>query len=93
MAHRELDISALLRRGGEMNAAEVEQLTNELTEGKLSEMLRGFNDRSLDQPVKVVPAEGAPPASVRGYFTQEKFIWGRTPEGQHFNRDSLNRHV
>lgn len=30
--------------------------------------------------VKVIPFSHDPPASVVGYFTQQKFIWGKTPE-------------
>ena len=35
--------------------------------------------RSVDQPVKVVPLRGHPPKLVTGYFTQEKFVVGKTP--------------
>ncbi len=75
-----LDIIALLRRGGEMTPAEMEQLARELREAKLSELGRGVADRSLDQPVKVAPLAGHPPTSAAGYFTQQKFVWHRTPE-------------
>lgn len=75
-----LDIAALLRRGGDMTRDETKQLARELTEAKLSEMAVGASERSLDQPVKVIPFTQHPPKSVSGYFTQQKFIWGKTPE-------------
>jgi hypothetical protein len=75
-----LDIDALLRRGGEMTPAEVKQLSNELTEAKLSEMSAGVSTRGLDQPVKVMPSDAKPSSTAQGYFTQQKFIWGKTPE-------------
>jgi hypothetical protein len=75
-----LDIAALLHRGGEMTAAEMKQLSEELTEAKLFEMSAAVSARSLDQPVKVVPFSKQPPCIVQGYFTQQKFIWGKTPE-------------
>jgi hypothetical protein len=75
-----LDIAAMLHRGGEMTEAEVNQLTQEMTEAKLSQMSDGLLSRNLDQPVKVAPSIGEPPRVVRGYFTQQKFIWGKTPE-------------
>jgi hypothetical protein len=74
-----IDIFALLRRGGEMTAAEEKQLLEEWQEAKLSELSTAINSRSLDQPVKVMPLHGDPPKVVRGYFTQEKFIVGKTP--------------
>lgn len=75
-----LDIAELLRRGGEMTPTEVKQLAQELTEAALCQMSAGILSRSLDQPVKVVPMSQKPPTVVRGYFTQQKFIWGTTPE-------------
>jgi len=75
-----LDIDALLRRGGLMSPAEVEQLTRELTESKLSEMVSGFSDRTGDQPVKVMPPTNPLPIFATGYFTQQKSIWLKTPE-------------
>jgi len=51
-----------------------------LTQAKLVEMSIGSSERSLDQPVKVIPFSNDPPASVGGYFTQQKFIWGKMPE-------------
>jgi hypothetical protein len=75
-----LDIFGLLRRGGEMTAGEAEQLARELTQAKVAEMAAGSSTRSFNQPVKVVPLVDRPPAFVRGYFTQEKFVLGRTPE-------------
>jgi hypothetical protein len=74
-----LDVFALLRRGGEMTTSEMAQLANELTEAKLSEISQGFSGGSQDQPVKVVPFSASPPKFATGYFTQQKFIWGRTP--------------
>jgi hypothetical protein len=78
--NKPLDVFALLRRGGEMTASEMEQLASELTEGKLSEFGNSLSGRSLDQPVKVIALSGNPPNHVTGYFTQQKFIWGKTPE-------------
>lgn len=75
-----LDIGALLRRGGLMSPSEVEQLTRELTEAKLSEMVAGISSRSGDQPVKVVPLSAQPPKFATGYFTQQKSIWRKSPE-------------
>jgi len=63
-----------------MSPAEVEQLTRELTESKLSEMVAGFSGRTGDQPVKVVPPSNPLPKSAAGYFTQQKSIWLKTPE-------------
>ena len=63
-----------------MSPAEVEQLTRELTESKLSEMVAGFSARTGDQPVKVVPPSNPPPKSAAGYFIQQKSIWLKTPE-------------
>ena len=77
---RQLDITELLRRGGKMTEAEVKQLTEEMTEAKLSQLSAGITSRNLDQPLKVLPAIGEPPKVARGYFTQQKFIWGKTPE-------------
>jgi hypothetical protein len=78
MSH--LDIRALLTRGGLMTASEVEQLTSEMTQAKLTEMNGGISSRSGDQPVKVVPRLGEPPKFTDGYFTQQKAIWLKTPE-------------
>jgi hypothetical protein len=78
--NNKLDIAALLRRGGLMSPAEVEQLTRELTEAKLSEMAAGISTRSGDQPVKVVPFSDQPPKIAQGYFTQQKYVWLKTPE-------------
>jgi hypothetical protein len=75
-----LDISDLLRRGGEMTEAEVKKLAQEMTEAKLSGLSNGVSSRNLDQPVKIVPAIGAPPRVLRGYFTQQKFVWNETPQ-------------
>lgn len=75
-----LDVGAVLRRGGIMTADEVKQLGQDLTQAKLVEMSIGSSERSLDQPVKIIPFSNDPPASVGGYFTQQKFIWGKTPE-------------
>ena len=52
---RPLDVGALLRRGGIMTADEVKQLAQDLTQAKLVEMSIGSSERSLDQPVKVIP--------------------------------------
>lgn len=51
-----------------------------MTEAKLSQMSAGVKSRNLDQPLKVMPAIGEPLKVVRGYFTQQKYIWGKTPE-------------
>jgi len=75
-----LDVRALLGRGGEMTPSEVKQLRRELTEAKLHEMSSGIVEQTLDQPVRVIPFSGTPPAFASGYFTQQKFIWGKTPE-------------
>jgi hypothetical protein len=75
-----LDIYALLRRGGVMTALELEQLGRELTAAKLFEMARGVNEQTKDQPVKVSPMSPETPTFAAGYFTQQKFIWGSTPE-------------
>jgi hypothetical protein len=75
-----LDIAEMLHRGGMMTEAEVNQLTHEMTEAKLSQMSDGVKSRNLDQPLKVMPAIGEPLKMVRGYFTQQKYIWGKTPE-------------
>lgn len=77
---KKLDVAALLRRGGLMSDAEVDQLTRELTEAKLAEMVDGYSNRSREQPVKVVPLSGDPPKLANGYFVQQKSIWRRTPE-------------
>lgn len=74
-----LDISALLRRGGDLTEAEEKQLLEEMQEANLSELGGAIRTRSWDQPVKVVNAQGEPPKLVQGYFTQEKFINNRTP--------------
>lgn len=63
-----------------MSPSEVEQLTKELTEAKLSEMVAGISNRSGDQPVKVMPLSDRPPEYATGYFTQQKSIWLKTPE-------------
>jgi len=76
---RPIDMNALLRRGGEMTAAEEKQLTEEFLEAQLGDLSAAITSRSLDQPVKVIPLIGEPPAAVRGYFTQQKFITGKTP--------------
>jgi hypothetical protein len=75
-----LDTSELLRRGGEMSPDEVKQLAQELTEAKLAELSAGTSHRSFDQPVKVVPVGKHALTLANGYFTQQKFLWGRTPE-------------
>ena len=75
-----LDISALLRRGGLMSQSEVDQLTRELTEAKLSEMAAGISSRSGEQPVKVVPLSARRPNVATGYFTLQKGVWLKTPE-------------
>jgi hypothetical protein len=75
-----IDIFELLRRGGDMTDAEVTQLTDEMTEAKVSDLAAGTLSRAYDQPVKVVPWTGQPPAVVGGYFTQEKFICGKNPQ-------------
>ena len=63
-----------------MTPEEVEQLTRELTEATLAEMVAGISDRSRDQPVRVVPFSDQPPKFATGYFTQQKCIWMKTPE-------------
>jgi hypothetical protein len=64
-----------------MSPSEVEQLSRELTEAKLSEMINGFSTRSGEQPVKVLAfSNNRPPTFVTGYFTQQKSIWLKTPE-------------
>jgi hypothetical protein len=75
-----LDVDALLRRGGLMTDAEVEQLARELTFAKLEQMAFGTTSRTLDQPVKVMPLTDHAPKTVAGYFTQQKYVWGKTPE-------------
>lgn len=62
-----------------MSPAEVKLLTQELTEAKLSEMVEGISSRSGDQPVRVVPFSAQPPGFAAGYFTQQKWIWLKTP--------------
>ena len=74
-----IDIFALLRRGGELTAAEEKQLLEEWQEAKLTELRGAISARTLEQPVKVVPLRGTPPTASGGYFTQEKFIVGKTP--------------
>lgn len=76
---KQIDVFALLRRGGELSAAEEKQLIEEWNEAKLAELSGAISSRSWDQPVKVVPLEGDPPKFVRGYFTQEKFVNDKTP--------------
>jgi hypothetical protein len=77
---KQLDVRGWLRRGGEMTESEVKQLTQEMTEAKLCQLSAGIKSRNFDQPLKVVPAIGEPPKVVSGYFTQQKFVWGKTPE-------------
>ena len=74
-----IDIFELLLRGGDMTDAEVKQLTDEMTEAKISDLAASTASRAYDQPVKVVPMTGQPPAVVGGYFTQEKFICEKIP--------------
>lgn len=47
-----------------MTADEVKQLAQDLTQAKLVEMSIGSSERSLDQPIKVIPFINDPPASV-----------------------------
>ena len=75
-----IDVLALLRRGGRMTAAECEQLAQEMTEAKISDFSAGIFGRSHDQPIKVLPLSDQPHHMVSGYFTQEKYICGKTPE-------------
>ena len=75
-----IDPYDLLRRGGEMTAAEQKLLAESLIEGKLAELAGGLKSRTSDQPVKVVPiSQAQPPRTARGYFTQQKYIAGKTP--------------
>ena len=74
-----LDIAELLRRGGELTPAEEKQLLQEWQESKLAGLRDATSARTLDQPVKVLPRLGAPPKIATGYFTQQKFIVGKTP--------------
>jgi len=62
-----------------MTPAEVKELERELTEGKFLQMAQGAGDRTLDQPIRVEPFSAKPPAQATGYFTQQKYIWGKTP--------------
>jgi hypothetical protein len=75
-----INIGELLRRGGELSKAEAEQLTQEMREASLIKLGGGILSRDLEQPVKVVPAIGSPPNVVRGFFTQQKFVWNHTAE-------------
>jgi hypothetical protein len=77
---KSLDVAVLLRRGGEMTPSEVGQLGHELTQSKLLEMATGVSERTLDRPVIVVASSGREPTTASGYFTQQKYIWGKTPE-------------
>ena len=63
-----------------MTAPEAEQLGRELTAGKLLEMATGVSELTQDQPIKVSPMSDKAPTFAAGYFTQQKFIWGSTPE-------------
>jgi len=63
-----------------MTSSEIEQLTREMTEAKLAEMIAGAETRSGDQPIKVMPFSSNPPTFASGYFTQQKYIWRKTPE-------------
>ena len=74
------DINALLRRGGIMTPAEESELARELTSAKLYDMANGTLGQTMDQPVRVVPFIDVPPVFAYGYFTQQKFIWYKTPE-------------
>ena len=75
-----IDIDALLRRGGELTPAEEKQLLEEFNEATLATFRTSASTRSWDQPVKVVPLQVPPPATVEGYFSQEKFINDKTPK-------------
>jgi hypothetical protein len=76
-----IDIDALLSRGGELSSEEMSALARDLTHGKLLQMINATEARTLDQPVKVVAYfEDDPNPMASGYFTQQKFIWGATPE-------------
>jgi hypothetical protein len=75
-----MDLNALLRRGGVMTAPEVEQLGRELTAAKVLEMATGGSEQTQDQPIKVSPMSDKASTFAAGYFTQQKFIWGSTPE-------------
>ena len=75
-----MNISELLRRGGMLTDAEVRQLTDEFTEAQISEFSMSLTDRSFDQPVKVVPFSESPPRIARGYFTKQKYVFGKTPQ-------------
>jgi hypothetical protein len=77
---RPIDIFELLRRGGNLTDAEVKQLTDEMTEAKVSDLATSTSSRTYDQPVKVVPMTDQPPVVAGGYFTQEKFICGKNPQ-------------
>ena len=74
MPHSKLTIEQFLSRGLPLSDEELSRMCLDLTNEKLDEMQRGTRDGSLDQPVKVVPREGMPKATMSGYFTQEKFI-------------------
>jgi hypothetical protein len=80
MSQEPLNIDALLSRGGVMNPSESEQLYRELTAAGLLSLNAGVQQRTLDQPIRVVPLSDNPPLFATGYFTQQKFIWGKTTE-------------
>jgi hypothetical protein len=75
-----LDWKTLRGRKGELTAAEIHQLTLDMTAAKLLEMSRGIQDRTGDQPVKVIPRIGTPRGYASGYFTQQKYVWQKTPQ-------------
>lgn len=80
-------IEELLRRGGKLTKAELDEVSSQLTSDKRSEFAKGWFNHDEDQPVKVVPIlltksgdEESAPSHVRGYFCQLKTILGKTPE-------------
>jgi hypothetical protein len=71
----------LLKRSGSASAAELEKLAKELTGAKLSEMNDAIRRETIDRPVKVLTLEPniPPPARVKGYITQERYLLNKTP--------------
>jgi murein DD-endopeptidase MepM/ murein hydrolase activator NlpD len=74
-----LNVNELLSRGGILSDAEMDQLCVDLSAEKLNELQQGTLEDPIDQPVKVIPADGNPNPSMSGYFTQERFLLNHTP--------------
>ena len=74
-----LNVNELLSRGGILSDTEMDQLCVDISAEKLNELQQGTLEDSIDQPVKVIPADGIPNPSMSGYFTQEKFLLNNTP--------------